>query len=154
MIAEYKEYKAFYDRSRKSVEGRFSIRRTNGDYIVEKFRARSGQNGFSNTSWTRGRSPVPFGAFNLYTKPNNIGEVAGKTGIGEAFPIDNKGDRLTIANEKNPYIVRREIMLHEENAYKGSAGCIVIVDHADWVFIRDWLKGINAEYPVIPLEVL
>lgn len=146
-------YKAFFDRSKTTINGRFSIRAADGEYIIRRAAARSGQRGYTQTSWERGRSPVPFGVYNLYTDPNNEGQVAGKTGIGEFFPIDNQGDRRTIKELDVPEPrYRLEIGLHEENGYPGSAGCIVIVNNMDWKLIRDWLKGLKLES--IPLEVL
>ena len=147
-------YTAFYDRNLHTILGKFSIRAADGTYIVEKLVARSGIPGYSKTDWIRGKSPVPWGEFNLSTVPNNIGQVAGKTGIGECFPVDNEGDRMTIRNPENKRQRRLEICVHEENAIPGSAGCIVIVFHSDWLRVRDFLRSIQEEHPVIPLKVL
>jgi hypothetical protein len=148
-------FKAYFDRSTKTIEGRFSILHSDGRYVIEKARVRSGQKGWTHSSWTRGKSPIPFGVFNLYTKPTNVGQVAGAKGVGEFFPVDNQGDRRTIRHPDygNRY-ARFDIGLHEENALQGSAGCIVVVDHLEWIFIRDWLKSISIQLEWIPLEVL
>lgn len=152
-IADH-EYTAFFDRNVNTILGRFSIRDKKGNYIVEKLVARSGQVGHTGTSWTRGKSPIPFGRYNLNTMPNNKGQFAGVSGIGEFFPIDNMGDRLTIRDPENFRRKRLEIGLHEENGYAGSAGCIVIVYHSEWLRVRDFLRSLHPEHPVIPLEVL
>lgn len=146
-------YRAFFDRNVNHILGRFSIRDRRGDYVVEKVYVRSGQVGHTRTDWARGKSPIPFGSYNLHTVPNNRGQVAGVSGIGEFFPIDNQGDRYTIKGQHRGQ-KRLEIGLHEENSYAGSAGCIVVVYHSDWLRIRDFLRNISHEYPSIPLEVL
>lgn len=148
------EYRAFYDRQDGSYYGKFSIRHRDGDFVVEKLICRSGQPGHTHTSWTVARSPIPYGSFNLNTKPNNYGQLAGARGIGECFPVDNCGDRYTIYDPKNKRRKRTEICLHEENAIPGSLGCIVVVYHQDWLRVRDFLRGLSARLPVIPLEVL
>lgn len=148
------EYRAFFDRKDGSLSGKFSIRAKDGEYLFEKLFARSGQVGFLHTSWANGESPIPYGQFTLNTRPNNLGQSAGATGIGEAFPIDNQGDRNTIADPTNKRRKRAGICLHEENAIPGTRGCIAIVYHEDWLRVRDWLRNLSDRLDSIPLEVL
>ena len=154
MIIETPEYRAFFDRTDGSLGGKFSIRARDGEYLFEKIFVRSGQVGFLHTSWTQGESPIPFGSYHLNTRPNNRGAIAGAKGIGEAFPIDNQGDRNTIIDPTNKRRKRGGICLHEENAIPGTRGCIAVVYHADWLRVKDWLHGISDRLVAIPLEVL
>jgi hypothetical protein len=149
-----KMYTAFFDRNEHTILGRFSIRKHTGEYVVEKLIARSGQHGYTKSSWNRGKSPIPYGRFNLHTTPNNRGQEAGAFGIGEFYPIDTQGDRLTIRDPENYRRKRMEIGLHEENGLPGSAGCIVIVYHSDWLLVREFLRSVADEHPTLPVEVL
>lgn len=146
--------KAFFDRDINTIEGWFSIVAPDGTKLVNRVRARSGQKGYTNTSWTRSKSPIPFGEFNLYTTLNNKGLKAGKTGIGEAFPIDNRGDKFTI-KQPGGKLIREEIMLHQENMWDGSAGCIVIVRESDWLHVKAVMEELRLRgIAKFPVEVL
>lgn len=150
--------KAYFDRNKASVNGWFTVQDGNGDKLINRVEARSGQAGHTATSWTRGKSPIPFSTsvkqYYLYTTPNNKGQKAGATGIGEAYPVDTEGDKYTI-KEKYGVLLRQEIMVHQENSFKGSAGCIVIVDNDDWQAFRKLMDQLRLHgVTKIPLEVL
>lgn len=146
--------RAFFDRDITTIEGWFTIQDRSGKKIVNRVRARSGQKGHTNTSWVRSKSPIPFGEFNLYTTLNNKGLKAGKTGIGEAYPIDNRGDKYTI-KQPGGKLIREEIMLHQENMWDGSAGCIVIVRESDWLHVKETMETLRKlGVTKFPVEVL
>lgn len=145
--------KAFFDRNLDSIEGFFTIQDELGNKLVDRVPARSGQAGHTRTSWKIAKSPIPFGKFNLHLKPNNQGQKAGAKGIGEFYPIDNQGDRMTILSPAGSR-KRTEIGLHEENIFKGSSGCIVIVSHQDWLKVQKVLGDLRVRFNTIPLEVL
>lgn len=138
----------FFDRRDGDIEGLFSIRWEDGSYAFEKLQARSGQRGHTHTNWENGLSPIPYGNFFLNSPANNIGQRAGATGIGECFPIDNQGDRLTIVNPDNHGQRRQEICLHEENKFPGTRGCVAIVREKDWLAVRDFLHAHQGRWPV------
>ena len=122
-------YRAFYDRKDGNIEGFFTIQDENGKPFFQHLNARSGQKGFENTEWSRGKSPIPFGDHYLWIGyPVGIGTRAGKTGIGEFYPISNMAGDRNLIQGPSPQITRRSIGLHAENSYVGSAGCIVLVD--------------------------
>jgi hypothetical protein len=154
-MSETPEYRAFYDRVPHSILGKFSIRHRSGDFLVTQAVTRSGQAGHTQTSWVRGKSPIPYGEYRLYLHPNNVGMKAGRTGIGEFYPISNQPDQATILNPLNKKQKRTEIGLHQENALPGSAGCIVVVFETDWLDIRRKLAEIREQgYDYIPLAVM
>lgn len=149
-------YRAFYDRQPGQIEGHFTILDEAGKPVFKHLQARSGQRGFENTDWTRGKSPIPMGKHYLWCRyPVNVGTRAGRTGIGEFFPISNvAGDRGLIQSvDKQSH--RRDIGLHAENAYQGSAGCIVLVDvERAYAEVFPWLRKIGKEQHYIDLVVL
>jgi len=150
--------KAYFDRNKASINGWLTVQTGNGDKLIDRVEARSGQAGHTNSSWTRAKSPIPFstevGQLYLYTRANNQGQEAGATGIGEAYPIDTQSDKMTI-KESGGRRIRTEIMVHQENKRKGSAGCIVIVGDADWELFKKLMTQLRLNgVAKIPLEVL
>ena len=150
--------KAYFDRNKASINGWFTVQTGNGEKLINRVEARSGQSGHTNNSWTRGKSPIPFSTevvqYYLYTRPNNQGQEAGATGIGEAYPIDTQADKMTV-KEKNGKRIRTEIMVHQENKWAGSAGCIVIVNDDDWEAFKRLMAQLRMDgITKIPLEVL
>lgn len=151
---------AYFKRGITSFEGVFTIQRSENGQVVEKpidrVRARSGGASYFNREWIRGKSPIPRGDFNLWLKPNNKGAKAGATGIGEFYPICNKGDRYTIIETPCPAgqkpRIREEIGLHDENAIPGSAGCIVIVYESDFWRVSKLLQEIGKTQESILLK--
>jgi hypothetical protein len=148
------EYRAYFDRKIGSTMGRFSIRHKEGEYLLENILARSGQDGFLKSSWLAVKSPIPYGSYNLYTLSENIACRAGERGIGEYFPIDNQGDRLTVCDPKNKKRKRKGLCLHEDDGQPGTEGRIMIIYHVDWLRVMNWLKNQSIDRVSIPLEVL
>jgi len=160
LLNEDAQVRVFYDRREGSIHGLLSVRDRDGHYLLEKAITRSGQASATLSSWRQGLSPCPYGDFNLWLVPNNPGQSAGATGVGEFYPIDNTGDRRTIRAPQNQRLVRREIGLHEENSLPGSRGCIVLVYHFDWLRWSDIAMSQRerlaraGEPPCLPLIVL
>lgn len=114
---------AWYNRQPGTVDGFFTLQ-NNDRQLFTRMPARSGQRGFTDTSWERGKSPIPYGVHTLFLTPSSIGQLPTGAGIGEFYPI---GGAI------NPRVIqggvaqrRWDIGLHPENAYPGSAGCIVL----------------------------
>ena len=139
-------YQIFVERRPDSIMGVMSVVGSDGSKPFDRIPIRSGQRGFTgkNTLWVRGKSPCPPGVFNVWTDSNNKGQVAGLRGIGEAFPVDTEGDRWTIKGS-GPGQLREEIMIHEENSMAGSAGCIVVVSHAQWRKFLAFMHALNEQ---------
>lgn len=150
--------KAYFDRNKTSINGWFTIQTGNGEKLINRVEARSGQAGYTNNSWTRGKSPIPFstecdGQLYLYTKPYNQGQEAGATGIGEAYLISNRTGSVKIIGLNGKE--RSEIMVHQENKRAGSAGCTVIVNDDDWEAFKRLMAQLRMNgVTKIPLEVL
>jgi hypothetical protein len=115
----------FFDRTTRSIEGKVTLI-YNGVPLFEKLPARSGQVGYTTTEWVKGKSPIPYGKHTLWLYPKQVGQLTpqGKE-IGQFYPISSslKSSRL-LTNGKNE---RWDIGLHPENAFAGSAGCIVLL---------------------------
>lgn len=152
--------KAFFDRNPKDINGFFTIQKTeNGKTtkLIDRVPARSGQGGYTGSSWVRGKSPIPFTSevgsvpYRLWLNPLNVGTRAGARGIGQFY---------NISTEENPNVIemngkqRLAIGLHEENALPGSAGCIVITVYDDFKDICEVLKNLSHKFKYINLEVL
>lgn len=131
---------AYYKRPTQGIDGVFTIQDNQGNKLIDRVKARSGQKGHAHTSWTRGKSPIPFGMHSMSLVPYNRGQVAGRTGIGQFYPIGNDGGHYRIVEGKR---IRTAIGLHEENMWDGSAGCVVIVQHKDW---QDVIKVLDKLY--------
>ena len=145
---------AYFGRNWSSTDGIFTIQDTDGYKYINRIQVRSGARGWTDTSWVVGKSPIPYGRFNLWTNPNREGQKAGSTGIGECFPIDSQGDKYTIRNEART-LIRTEIMLHQENDIPGTQGCIGVIKQNDWDFVSSYLRGLRDNgIEKIPLVVL
>ena len=147
-------WKAFFKRHANTIEGEFTLQK-DGVKIFDRLLARSGQEGYTDTSWRTGKSPIPFGVHNLYLDPYQDRQRAGAKGIGEFFPIANTStSEIRALSYKTTGLVRKAIGLHEENMWKGSAGCIVIVSPDDWLTLSAKLKEIGKSQKSITIEVL
>lgn len=146
MTANPVTYQVFFERRPNTVEGALTVVGSDGSKPFNRVPARSGARGYTgkNTLWVRGKSPCPPGVYNLWTSANNRGKIAGLRGIGEAFPVDNKGDKFTILGDA-PGQIREEVMIHEENSIVGSAGCIVIVSHTQWLKFLEFMRTLEAQ---------
>lgn len=128
---------AYFDRSNDSTEGVFTVQTTsfyddgqNSILVVGKLPARSGQRGYTHTSWVRGKSPVPYGDHLLWLKPQNLGLDVEKDprGMGAFYFISNTPDNKRLIKDPFSPYERFDIGLHEENDKPGSAGCIVLLN--------------------------
>jgi hypothetical protein len=124
----------YFDRNTSTIEGKVTLKILNKEtneviQEVVRLQARSGQNGYTNTSWTTGKSPIPFGKHILWLdRTLQKGQWAIGKGIGEFYPISSStANSDVIVDPANPKNIRRAVGLHPENAYAGSAGCIVLV---------------------------
>lgn len=135
-------YTAYYDRPKDGINGVFTLQDNKGHKLIDRVQARSGQKGYTGGSWVRGKSPIPYGTHRMSLSPYSRGVAAGKTGIGQFYPIGNDGGFYRI---KEGLKQRTAIGLHEENQWEGSAGCVVIVKHSDWLRVMSVLDQIAAE---------
>lgn len=161
-------YKAYYDRRDDTMDGLFTLQKTENNAIVPityrgqimdfvRFQARSGQRMFSKTDGITGKSPIPKGKWHLWLNPLNKGQAPGQTGVGEFFPISSSLENSSILECSN--IQRIGIGLHKENALPGSAGCIVLLHHRselEWRInlLFAFLKELGRSQKTIDLEVL
>lgn len=156
--------KAYFDRTGTSIDGFFTLQEIdNATYGIKaafkRILARSGQRGYPNSSWVRGKSPIPYGKHKLSLESINQGALPGTKGVGEFFPIhtDKYQDSRQIVHPGNPDVFRQDIGLHGENSLPGSAGCIVIVDIEQFKTIAAYLKAYasrNVGINDIDIEVL
>lgn len=148
-----KAFKIYFDRSKTSIDGVLTLQDHLGNKIIDRIHVRSGAEGYQNKEWVREHSPIPYGVYWLTLASNNKGKKAGDAGIGEAYPISSNGDGMNIWGDK-PNEHRSEIMLHEENKKRGSAGCVVVVNANDWANIQKELATIAKKgYTLIRFEV-
>lgn len=163
-----KQYRLYYDRQKGTIEGFFTLQMTDQvtgkvTKILDRLPARSGQNPLADTSWERGKSPIPFnrqvkgGELWVHLSPvKQEGTIlAPPRGIGEAWPVSSSlSDKDTIWHT-NGLQKRTLIRIHDENNFKGSAGCIVIVNDSDYMAYHAALHELKNEgLRVIPLTVL
>jgi hypothetical protein len=153
------QFDAYFDRSTSGIEGAFTLQQVlNGKAIklFERLPARSGQRGWTNKEWVRGKSAIPFGTFRLWTKPIKVGKKADYDGIGEFFNISS-GDKRTVIQGFVSQQYREAIGLHRENDKPGSLGCIVLLDNTpalddEVTRLFKFLRSLPQEY--ITLKVL
>lgn len=158
-------FKAYFDRDVNNVNGLFSIVDASGVKVFNRLPVRSGQAGFTHTSWTSGKSPIPFSKELsaplriLLNHPNQEGQwPATPGGIGEFWLITNVPGTDLIRGKEAGH-VRQAIGCHPENAYRGSAGCIVFLHDTqtqkdELLRLTKWSKQLIGHYGYIPLEVL
>jgi len=158
-------FTAYFDRNPEDINGLFTVQDHDGGKLFNRLPARSGQPGFTNTSWIRGKSPIPYsGELNSnelkiwLKKPQQFEQWPKASGIGEFWAISNSDDMRTIRGISKDFI-RQDIGLHPENMYKGSAGCIVLVhDTADQIIqvvkLHKFLLKLIGQYDYLPLIVL
>jgi hypothetical protein len=128
------QFKAFFARK----AGHFTIQDQHGasaifnGQVLKRIKALSGQRAYQTTSWTSNQSPIPYsketqtGKLYLHTKAivNPEGTFSLK-GIGRAYHISSSPNDPTKIISLNGVQTRTFIMLHPDNMYEGSAGCIV-----------------------------
>jgi hypothetical protein len=133
-VTEQPSVRLFYDRRDGTIDGFLTVLNTKtGQKLVDKLPARSGQNGYTQTNWVPAKSPIPLWQpqVTYYLHLNFIADPLGQVfplspgGIGLFFPIST--------HPHNPQLIeqganrRWHVGLHPENAYPGSAGCIVLL---------------------------
>ena len=157
------EVHAYFDRYETTIEGLFSlaiIEDGKARKLFERLPARSGQRGHTQTNWTRGKSPIPFGHHKLLLKPVAPETWPNATGIGEFYPIfSQEPNHRLIVNKADSSLERVDIGLHPENALPGSAGCVVLlVDtperKATVAALFKFLRLLGAIRDTIPFTVL
>ena len=156
--------RVFYDRRKGSIDGFLTvIDATTGKKLLDKLPARSGQNGYTETNWVPAKSPIPHWQpkvdYYLHLTPIHNGDdfPTQTSGIGLFFPIST--------HQHNPDLIeqgrnrRWHVGLHPENAYPGSAGCIVLlwntpVRKAKVKALFTLLKELGKTQSVVELTVL
>lgn len=160
-------WKAYFKRGTTSCDGLFTLQYAENGKVISKpfdrIHARSGAPSFYNTEWVGGKSPIPRGTFHLWLASNNRGQDAGSYGIGEFFPISSDDSKIYIREDQcagwGPHPVgveprkRSEIGLHEENKWKGTAGCIAIVNTDDFDRIKAFLHKLGVNLTDLEIEV-
>jgi hypothetical protein len=155
---------AYLDRDVDNINGKWTLQVVQDGIptkIFDRIAVRSGQNGYTNTSWTEGKSPTPFNTkqepWYIWTEGQNVGTLPSKAiPTGEAYPIssDTK-QKTTIYNPDNRNETRTYCEMHQENAIPGTEGCTAIVDPAIaqevWAYFK-LLAKIGIKY--IPYYVL
>ena len=153
--------KAYFKRHPDSIDGLFTLQ-TNKRELFTRIPARSGQKGYENEEWVRGKGPVPKGKYHLWLhlqKPNPMFPDK-PDGIGEFYQISSaKDNQRLIQDPTTPHRQRWDIGLHPENAYPGSAGCIVLLHNEDWLQayvagLFEFLRWYGKKHRTIELEVL
>jgi hypothetical protein len=114
-----------------SIDGVLSVVDATGKKLIDKLPARSGQNGYTETNWVPAKSPIPLWqpqvTYYLHLKPIEDNDVfpTRPNGIGLFFPISTHAHNPALIEQGSNK--RWHVGLHPENAYPGSAGCIVLL---------------------------
>lgn len=153
-------YRAFYKRDLNSIDGVFTIlNRHTGEKIFSRLPARSGQRGYTQYDWTRGKAPIPRGQHYIHFQtPKQKDRWPGRTGIGEFWSISNQLDNPRLIRDKKTGLYRYDIGIHPENSFPGSAGCIVLVidtkaQREQVIRLSNWAESQIGKYFYMPLEV-
>ncbi len=144
----------YIDRKQNTVDGLMSIHKEiepgKVEVIFKQVPIRSGQRGHTQTDWTRGKSPIPYGNHWLITKPKPL-QMEPRGTRFFSICTDLADQRLILGPEGK---VRWDIGLHRENNFPGSAGCVVIVDPKKAEEIFDYLVAIGKKEGFIRVKVL
>jgi hypothetical protein len=110
--------------------------------------ARTGQPKFyaKGYDYLRAKGGCPEGNLYLWINPKYIQQngdlVAEGREIGQFYPISSSEfNHREIRNPEDPSQVRWDIGLHPDNAFRGSAGCVVIVRQSDFKAVDAWLDA-------------
>ena len=159
-------YTIFVDRDKASVDGFMSVLDLKGNKIFDRLPIRSGQAGYTKTSWESGKSPIPYSSelpkplrVSLQSRPFQEGEIPTAGKIGEFWPVYNVEGNTTLIQGSGKSQKRLSIGIHPENAYKGSAGCVVILhrsfeERRKMIALSKWAKNLIGKYDYIELVVL
>jgi hypothetical protein len=151
----------YYKKSKNKIEGCLSIivRDDNKEVIesesIRDVVARSGAPGFHNTNGIRGKSPTPDGNYYLWNSRDRIQQYndldATGSEIGRFYPISSGETNHRLIKHSSGE--RWDIGLHDENSFRGSAGCIVVVDNSDFRKICKLLERYEARDAKFKLHV-
>lgn len=163
---------ARYKRIKDSIDGLFSIIAydNSGKEILafNNLPARSGQYGFRNSSWHTGKSPIPYShevaGGQLYIHLLTILQQ-GKWALQDPKGIGE--NRLISSSPNDPYTIhhatldkkRTAVGIHPENWWKGSAGCVVLVNDTLFqkmriLLARTFINYVAKSKKYIELEVM
>ena len=152
------EYKFFFKRYVDRIDGLLTFQDKNAKPVFQRVPSRSGQSGYTDTSWVRGMSPIPLGKHYLFLNPLNKGLRADDNGIGLFFPIGSRKNSTTIWSI-NRFAKRTAIGLHEENTKPGSAGCVVVLTNQEeleqeWLEMCDFLQKLSKDSRFLEFHVI
>lgn len=157
-------YTIWFKRNPARVDGQLTINGNDGKMIFTRLHARSGQEGWTKTSWTSSKSPIPYskeikGDLRLWLHPRQKDQWAGATGIGEFWPISSQDSDDVFIWSLDGKKFRKVIGGHPDNKWKGSAGCVVLaVETPELKKIAEdvskFLESLMAEYDYIPMKVI
>lgn len=156
---------AYYDRQPGTVNGFFSLKAYDPEtrkerYLFEKLPARSGQQLYADTDNVTAKSPIHGGNHFLWidTHKNNGAFFPDAPGaIGQFYSISTSPtNRTTCTYGSNK---RTAVGLHPENAFPGSAGCVVLlhegaIQQASVIALFSFLDALGKSQPTIKLKVV
>ncbi len=162
-------YVAKFTRPRATINGTFNILNLPQPSVtLFSLPARSGEPVEPDAVWKTGVGAIPMGSYYLWLRdPVDPGPDLPITpgGIGKTYRISNSlKDHDTISGGPHGQS-RRNVRLHPENCYPGSAGCIALVWNVDRTLeeipelknevlrLYAWLDSIAKAYEYISLEV-
>lgn len=137
-------YRAYFDREPTTIDGLFSLQAIQIDGqtlqvegvrpLFQKLPARSGQRGYTHIDWAAAKSPIPYSNswppaldYRLWLEPRNPEMFPSKpNGIGRFWPISNTPGDMALTKNPLGAGMRRDLGLHPDNAFPGSAGCTVL----------------------------
>ncbi len=145
-------YTAYYDRKASNNTGLFTIQHAVNGVATKDFErvaARSGSYRYRNSSWIRGKSPIPYGVHWLATRSVPLNIRPGE----RFFAIGSKpGNIAILQHPTNVHQHRMYIGLHWDTPPPGSAGCIAITSRHRFKQILAFLETLPD--PFIQLVVL
>jgi hypothetical protein len=140
-------WKMWCGRYPNSQDGFITVQDNTGFKVFDRLPFKSGQNGYLDSQWVRGKSPIPLGNFWLITKsPLQPGQFPVGSEIGEFYRI--------CSNIMNPRLItdgvneRWDVGLHPDNDIPSSIGCPALQwrndqEKAELVKLHYFLEGIE-----------
>lgn len=128
---------------------------------IRDISGRTGQRNFfaKGYDFLRAKGGCPEQNLYLWIDPKFIqqnGQLLAKgKEIGQFYPISSsETNRREIRNPQDLSQVRFDVGLHPENAFEGSAGCLVVVRQSDFKTIDTWLDSAFKDgADLLPLNV-
>jgi hypothetical protein len=119
----------------KGHTGVMSIRDSDGRWVFEKLRFRTGLAGYGSTDWIVGKSPIPtleasgrrvyYVHLQHVNKNNEASPISRKpNGIGWFWPISSSPTDPWTISDTDSSGKRTFIGIHAENAFDGTNGCV------------------------------